>query len=201
MQQSLVDFFSERMTELLPFSPTPSQQLAIKGLAMLMTTTRPKPALVIDGYAGSGKTSLMRAFCDTAADLGMAVVLMAPTGRAAKVLAGYTGRPAYTIHRVIYRQVDASRDSVFATSFNSWRKAVFVVDEASMVGDSYDLGGDAASGCVWGGGRLRFFTRRIATRLCWRFRPAPTGRMRSVASSRRAAFEVVGAYGWPCSAH
>lgn len=145
--------FEESMVRNLGFTPTPSQQHAIKGLAMLVRSVKPRPTLVIDGFAGTGKTSLMRSFCDAAAESGIPVVLLAPTGRAAKVLAGYTRRPAHTIHRVIYRQSSADPNSDFDRSYNKWRSAVFVIDEASMVGDSYAAPSDS-SGPVWGGGRL-----------------------------------------------
>lgn len=141
------------MTSFLGFSPTPSQRTAIKGLAMLISSRKPRPTLVIDGFAGTGKTSLMQSFCAAASDFGVPVVLLAPTGRAAKVLANYTGRPAFTIHRVIYRQSGPEFGAEFDRSFNRWRGAVFVVDEASMVGDSYAAPTDA-QGPVWGGGRL-----------------------------------------------
>lgn len=153
MQTSQNGQFEERMTSALGFTPTPSQQVAIRGLAMLVRSVKPRPTLVIDGFAGTGKTSLMRSFCDAAADFGVPVVLLAPTGRAAKVLANYTHRSAYTIHRIIYRQSGPDPNSDFDRSFNKWRGAVFVVDEASMVGDSYAALSDSA-GPVWGGGRL-----------------------------------------------
>lgn len=145
--------FAERMTANLGFTPTPSQAFAIKGLSMLVRTATPRPTLVIDGFAGTGKTSLMRAFCDTAADLGIHVILLAPTGRAAKVLANYTHRKANTIHRVIYRQQGPELDSTFDRSYNKWHDAIFVIDEASMVGDSYSPSSDA-NGPIWGGGQL-----------------------------------------------
>lgn len=141
------------MTAALRFTPTPSQATAIKALAMLVSTEKRKPTLVIEGFAGSGKTSLMKAFCDTADDMGVGVVLLAPTGRAAKILASYTGRNAFTIHRIIYRQVDASQDAPFSRSFNRWKRAIFIIDEASMVGDSYDAQ-DNGRATAWGEGRL-----------------------------------------------
>lgn len=153
MQFDPSDPFFVRMNDALGFPPTPSQSQALKGLTMLLRSEKPRPTLVIDGFAGTGKTTLMKAFCDTATEFGIPVVLMAPTGRAAKVLSGYTGRPASTIHRAIYRQEDAMPDSAFRQSFNRWKRAVFVVDEASMVGDSYYSSTDS-QGPIWGDGRL-----------------------------------------------
>lgn len=150
---SNADQFEERMISALGFSPTPSQRVAIRGLAMLVRSAKPRPTLVVDGFAGTGKTSLMRSFCDAAEAFGVPVVLLAPTGRAAKVLANNTHRPAHTIHRVIYRQAGSAIGSDFDRSFNRWRGAVFVVDEASMVGDSYGVNPDS-SAPTWGCGRL-----------------------------------------------
>ena len=135
------------------FPPTPSQEVAMKGLSMIIKSPTPRPTLVIDGFAGTGKTTLMKVFCDTAADFNIPVVLMAPTGRAAKVLSNYTGKSASTIHRLIYRQETSMPDSAFSRSFNRWRSAVFVVDEASMIGDSYK-GDNSDSTPLWGDGRL-----------------------------------------------
>lgn len=145
--------FEDRMVSGLGFSPTPSQNIAIKGLAMLIRSSKPRPALVIDGFAGTGKTSLMRSFCDAASDFGIPVVLLAPTGRAAKVLSNYTRKPAFTIHRIVYRQSGPELNSDFDISFNKWSGAVFVVDEASMVGDACSGSLDSTSP-VWGDGRL-----------------------------------------------
>lgn len=168
-KMSNVDQFEERMISALGFSPTPSQRIAIKGLAMLVRSAKPRPTLVVDGFAGTGKTSLMRSFCDAAETFGLPVVLLAPTGRAAKVLANNTHRPAHTIHRIIYRQAGSAIDSEFDRSFNRWRGAVFVVDEASMVGDSHGANPDS-SAPIWGCGRLLtdvvdFVFSREATKL------------------------------------
>ncbi len=147
------DPFFVKLKEGFNFPPTPSQELAMKGLSMIVKSATPRPTLVIDGFAGTGKTTLMKVFCDTAADFGIPVILMAPTGRAAKVLSNYTGKSASTIHRLIYRQDSSMPDSAFSRSFNKWHRAVFIVDEASMIGDSYKgVISDAAP--LWGDGRL-----------------------------------------------
>ena len=124
------------LRDALPFAPTESQTKAIRGLSMLMTTDKENPTLLIKGYAGTGKTALMRALCDVAVRNGFAVELMAPTGRAAKVLRSATGRPAHTIHRTIYRQQTQDSNSAFDINYNSKRRCIYVVDEASMISDS-----------------------------------------------------------------
>lgn len=122
----------------MPFSPTPSQRDAIDMLAQFLTSAEPKPAMLINGYAGTGKTSLMRAFCDVASGAGFNLALMAPTGRAAKVLGNITGRPTRTIHKTIYRQETAGDiNSGFGLNYNRSRQTIFIVDEASMISDSY----------------------------------------------------------------
>ncbi len=147
------DPFFLRMMSMLSFAPTATQLKALQGLTMLMNSTKPKPVLIINGFAGTGKTTLMKVFCDAAESFNIKIILMSPTGRAAKVLANYTGRQAATIHRTIYRQESNSPDSSFESSFNKWSNCVFVVDEASMIGDQYvDISGDSMP--QWGEGRL-----------------------------------------------
>lgn len=135
------------------FEPTRTQRHAIHALALLVCSEKSNPTLVINGYAGTGKTSLMKSFCDAMDAVRIPVVLLAPTGRAAKVLAGYTGRKAHTVHRAIYRQRAADALSPFEVAFSKHRGSVFIVDEASMVGDAYVQGGGGATP-IWGAGRL-----------------------------------------------
>ncbi|MCI5983581.1 MAG: AAA family ATPase [Bacteroidales bacterium] len=161
-------FFEKSIQEAMPFAPTEAQLRAIHALAMLTYTRKPQPTLIINGFAGTGKTALMNAFCTAMMKIGADVVLMAPTGRAAKVLSGATGRSASTIHRTIYRQAaggdGASYDTqgdtrtdltnkTFNLSGNNRANAVFVVDEASMIGNERGMG-LSAEGALWGQGRL-----------------------------------------------
>lgn len=133
----LEKFIIDKITESFGFTPTVSQNSVIEGLASLLTTQRQRPVMIINGYAGTGKTALMNAFCHVAHQMEVAVELMAPTGRAAKVLSGFTGMPAYTIHKRIYRQdVVMDYGSGFSLNFNRAPGAVFIVDEASMISNS-----------------------------------------------------------------
>lgn len=128
---------AERITNAMPFTSTPSQSEAIELLGELTTSAEQQPTLIINGYAGTGKTSLMKAFCEVASELKYNIVLMAPTGRAAKVLSNMTERPAHTIHKTIYRQETAGEfNSGFELNFNRNRGTIFIVDEASMISDS-----------------------------------------------------------------
>lgn len=142
------------MLSSMNFEPTRTQRRAVHALALLVCSEKSNPTLVINGYAGTGKTSLMKSFCDAMDAVRLPVVLLAPTGRAAKVLAGYTGRKAHTVHRTIYRQRAADALSPFEVAFSKHRGSVFIVDEASMVGDAYVMPGAGSSPTVWGDGRL-----------------------------------------------
>ena len=94
------------------------------------------------GYAGTGKTTIIQALAKTVRKYGYRTVLLAPTGRATKVLAKYSKRKSYTIHRQIYKQVQNpySGNIVFKLRKNYQKKAVFIVDEASMISHENDAG-------------------------------------------------------------
>ena len=95
----------------------------------------PRSAMLLRGYAGTGKTSLVSALIQTLPQLGVSCVLMAPTGRAAKVLSGYSGRQAFTIHKKIYMTTtDASGAVRTVRAVNKHSHTLFIVDEASMIG-------------------------------------------------------------------
>src|SRR5664279_3671352 len=91
------------------FEPTKGQEILIKALADFISSPAEREILVVKGYAGTGKTSLVSALVKTLPGFKMRFILMAPTGRAAKMLSYYSGQPAYTIHKKIYRQ-KASKD-------------------------------------------------------------------------------------------
>lgn len=117
--------------------PTSDQQRAINHISRFHTSDKQNPAYVLKGYAGTGKTSILGAYVKTLVQTGQKFVLMAPTGRAAKVLSSYTGRTAHTIHRYIYFIVTASNGVPRVTlGKNKLHNTVFIVDEASMISDS-----------------------------------------------------------------
>lgn len=119
----------------LGHQPTAGQERAAHALERLMSTTRERAALVLKGYAGTGKTTLVGALVKVLAAQRRPVVLLAPTGRAAKVLSAYAGRPASTIHRRIYRS-SGEDDGLFRMEVAPHQEegALFIVDEASMIG-------------------------------------------------------------------
>jgi exodeoxyribonuclease-5 len=119
------------------FEPTEGQVEAAKSLAGLAIHPNPGRCLLLKGYAGTGKTSLIAAYVKSLSEYKIPIVLLAPTGRAAKVLSSYCGYPAYTIHKYIYRQ-KSMKDGLghFDLNFNTLSNAIFIIDEASMLSNS-----------------------------------------------------------------
>lgn len=115
----------------LGFPPTAEQHAAIEVFASFLADRNDQSLMILRGSAGTGKTTVASAMVRTLHRLGQKTVLLAPTGRAAKVFALNSGRPASTIHRRIYRQ--KSLDGAFGMGFNSARDTLFMVDEASMI--------------------------------------------------------------------
>lgn len=130
--------FAERIFLNLPYGPNHQQIELIAALARFCAPQRPGYSVfLLNGYAGTGKTSLTSALVRALHEAGVPVVLMAPTGRAAKVFSRFAGYAASTIHRRIYRGSDGTMMSYAAdVAENSLTDAVFIVDEASMIGDS-----------------------------------------------------------------
>lgn len=122
------------------FKPTKNQQKVIGELTDFTFSTTPKSAFVLKGYAGTGKTSIIGALVKTLPDFNFSSVLLAPTGRAAKVLSNYSGKPAFTIHKMIY-QLKSGGDGYtrFVLRENKFENTLFLVDEASMIGDGSGL--------------------------------------------------------------
>ncbi|MBQ1698412.1 MAG: AAA family ATPase [Bacteroidales bacterium] len=142
----VTDFFSNALRVNMVFEPTGDQSAAIEALSRYVCGDVGDGIFVLRGYAGTGKTTLVGALVRTLASLNIRTVLMAPTGRAAKVLASYSGMPAYTIHRTIYRQ--RSGYGAFAIAPNLFSDTFFIVDEASMISQS------ASEMAIFGSGRL-----------------------------------------------
>ena len=118
-----------------PHHPTQGQAEACESIVQFLYDTDPAAAFVLRGYAGTGKTSLISAIIQTAPALQLRTRLLAPTGRAAKVLANYSGRAAYTIHKQIYF-TDTLTTGVphMVRAINKHSYTLFIVDEASMIG-------------------------------------------------------------------
>ena len=116
-----------------PFAPTVQQEKTIEKLADFLLSPSEREVFMLCGYAGTGKTTLISALVRTLVQLERRVVLLAPTGRAAKVFSNYSGRSAHTIHKCIYRQKSIVNNAVFTLADNRWRNTLFIVDEASMI--------------------------------------------------------------------
>ncbi len=119
-------------------TPTAEQENAMRVFAGFMADRDAHAVMIMRGSAGTGKTSFAAAIVKTMVRLQQKVVLLAPTGRAAKVFSLHAGHNAYTIHRRIYRQ--KSLDGSFGLNFNSLQNALFVIDEASMVSNAAAFG-------------------------------------------------------------
>lgn len=128
-------------------APTLEQRETVELWADFLFSPDREEAFLLRGYAGTGKTSLVSALVRALARLGQRTLLLAPTGRAAKVFSLYAGLPAYTIHRKIYRQkVFTPEMNNFVQTPNLMRDTLFIVDEASMIANSGSSGGYFGSG-------------------------------------------------------
>lgn len=133
-----------RLTQSFGFEPTEGQSVVLYHLAAFLLSQKENPTYVLRGYAGTGKTSLVKTLVRTLPAIGMRYVLMAPTGRAAKVLSNYTGQNASTIHRKIYQAMTYPDGSIrIARAENKYKHTLFIVDEASMIGEQKEFGGSS----------------------------------------------------------
>ena len=145
----ITDLLVQQIESCLPYTPNREQRVLLHNLADFILDERGDSLFLLRGYAGTGKTSLVGALVKTLTQLQRKVVLLAPTGRAAKVFARYAAHPAYTIHRKIYRQKSYSPDMEgFLIGDNLAKHTLFIVDEASMIANA------AGEGTVYGSGRL-----------------------------------------------
>ena len=131
--------FGALVLDNLPFEPNDQQIQLVAALSRYCSayTAGQDRVFILNGYAGTGKTSVMGALVRSLRTVAMPTVLLASTGRAAKVLSSFTGQPAFTIHRYIYNAPAVTPDGrVYASvKHNPHRNTVFIVDEASMIGD------------------------------------------------------------------
>ena len=137
-----------RIRQTFGFTPTAEQEYALDVFARFMTDSDDQVVMIMRGSAGTGKTTLAGAIVRAMAALKQKMILLAPTGRAAKVFSLNAGHAAYTIHRRIYRQKSAGDLSSFNLNDNLNRDTLFIIDEASMIANQGY--GDSAfgSGCL-----------------------------------------------------
>lgn len=125
------------------FSPTPGQQQLFTLLDKFLSGKKGgKAAFLLKGYAGTGKTSVVSALVQALPSFNLRYMLLAPTGRAAKVMAAYATRTAFTIHKIIYQRAadPVSGKLQFKRRRNYAKNTLFIVDEASMLADDPGLG-------------------------------------------------------------
>jgi len=126
--------FKNIITERFGLTLSPSQQVAVEQFLAFFFSQEEENLFLLKGFAGTGKTSLVAAFVNTLVQFQCPVVLLAPTGRAAKVFSNYANQPAFTIHKKIYRQKTAKDGiGIFNLGYNTNSNTLFFVDEASMI--------------------------------------------------------------------
>ena len=129
------DFLYSGFVSRLQYEPTSCQEGLLKKVADFVSSDE-GDILVVNGYAGTGKTTAISAVISVMKEFQTKCVLLAPTGRAAKVLSSYAGQPAYTIHKHIYRQKSIGGDGFgqFSLAPNKDKETLFIVDEVSLIG-------------------------------------------------------------------
>ena len=142
----LQNFIIDRIRAEIPFEPNAEKDGLFTALGAFIISRDPRKAFILRGYAGTGKTSVMSAVIRALKKLNQPCILLAPTGRAAKVLSRYSGEQAYTIHKQIYRQNQLGVEA-FSLSDNLHRNTLFIVDEASMLSANRD-NTTFGSGCL-----------------------------------------------------
>ena len=125
---------TKTLFDVFPFEPTGAQEQALHAMASFFDDESDEAVFVLKGYAGTGKTTLIGALVKSITKLRYKTVLMAPTGRAAKVMAAYANRAACTIHkRIYYTQQERQGNLKFKLQKNKFKRTLFLVDEASMI--------------------------------------------------------------------
>ncbi len=133
--------FQEEIKDDFAFTPTHQQDLAIQLLSDFMAIGVNQGLFILKGYAGTGKTSLISSFVRILRRHNYQVILLAPTGRAARVLSNYSEMPALTIHRKIYRQHRVGDiNTSYSLNINKHAHTLFIVDEASMISHTSSMG-------------------------------------------------------------
>jgi exodeoxyribonuclease-5 len=127
--------FSSVCLEQLPYHPTGDQKQMFEKLEAFLSNSKNNGLFILKGSAGTGKTTLISLLVNNLSKLGLKSLLLAPTGRAAKVMSAYSGHQATTIHRKIYSQRSSESGVHFLPSQNLYSNTIFIIDEASMIAD------------------------------------------------------------------
>lgn len=143
------DHIQRQILTHFPYEPTESQKYFVRRCADFLVSGSQDEIFLVKGYAGTGKTTIIASLVNVLKQLGIGFVLLAPTGRAAKVLTQYSGLPASTIHKKIYRQNSTPAGlGNFVLDRNLHTNTLFIVDEASMIGE------ESSEGSLFGSGNL-----------------------------------------------
>ncbi|WP_445756065.1 ATP-dependent DNA helicase [Polaribacter sp.] len=135
MIEKPADFYAQLRNN-FPFYPTKKQEILLKLLSIFTFEPKKESLFLLKGYAGTGKTTIISSFVNTLKFAGKKSVLLAPTGRAAKVISVYSKKPAFTIHKKIYFPKKQQNGGVsFVLQTNKHKNTIFIVDEASMIPD------------------------------------------------------------------
>lgn len=146
---SINNFFLQQIKAIFEFEPTTEQEEALSKIVDFLFTPSADSLFLLKGYAGTGKSSLIGALVKTMTHFNQKTVLMAPTGRAAKVFSEYANQSAFTIHKKIYRQRRFAAEPIgFVPTDNLHKDTLFIVDEASMISN------DGIDSSSFGSGRL-----------------------------------------------
>lgn len=147
-------FLEKSFLDALPYEPTSCQRSFFSDVAAFVTSPD-CDILVCSGYAGTGKTTALAAVVSAFKSLGTKCILLAPTGRSAKVLSSYSGQEAFTVHKHIYRQKSVGGDGFgqFSLAPNKAKNTLFVVDEVSLLGIGSDAENNQSS-ASFGSGNL-----------------------------------------------
>jgi exodeoxyribonuclease-5 len=141
--------FNSLLLKSFPFTPTLKQSIVLEQLSNFIFDTSPSLLYVLKGFAGTGKTTIIGTIVTNLWKAKKSAILMAPTGRAAKVIANYSGKEAFTIHKKIYTARYSKSGKVsFVLAPNKHKKTIFIVDEASMISDIPTQGSLFGSGSV-----------------------------------------------------
>ena len=147
----LKNYINKELQGNLGLKATPGQELLLEKISGFISNPEPNELFLIKGYAGTGKTTIVNTLVRTLSKFERQSILLAPTGRAAKVLSAYTGKTAFTIHKKIYRQKSGT-DGLgnFVLDKNFHKNCFFIIDEASMIGDKSFESGQFGTGNLLG---------------------------------------------------
>lgn len=139
----------EEILRKLPYEPNEQQMELVAALSKFAADHDERSVFLLNGYAGTGKTSLSAAFVNALPAIRKRAVLLAPTGRAAKVFSGYSRHSAFTIHRKIYQSRRFNpEDARFGLARNNHKDTFFIVDEASMIANNPTESAVFGTGCL-----------------------------------------------------